>query len=195
MCSGLASMIAARRSLNSSTVSTRRYSFIAQGSSGIYQGNPKMLIRSTPRRSLRGRTFVKVPVKRAGRLRQRHGLIVKGKRISCPPPQNLLIRVALPVQEYDYEHGFPLIRSLRASTQRSTSVLFSFVLSLLIVAASFSRPAIKTILARSCGAGRCDFSRTIRAIGNAVTMKGLNEGKRFASHSGAASTPPVCSAA
>jgi hypothetical protein len=77
-------------------------------------------------------------------LRQRHGLIVKGKRISCSPPQHLLIRIALPVQEYDYEHGFPLIRSLRASTQRSTSVLFSFVLSLLIVAGSFCRPAIKS---------------------------------------------------
>jgi hypothetical protein len=63
-------------------------------------------------------------------LRQRHGLIVKGKRISCPPPQHLLIRIALPVQEYDCEHGFPLIRSLRASTQQSTSVLFSFVLPL-----------------------------------------------------------------
>ena len=82
--------------------------------------------------------FWRGPVKRAGRLRQRHGLIVKGKRISCPPPQHLLVRVALPVQEYDYEHGFPLIRSLRASTQRSTSVLFSFVLSLLIVAGSFA---------------------------------------------------------
>ena len=55
---------------------------------------------------------------------------VKGKRISCPP-------------HHDYEHGFPLIRSLRASTQRSTSVLFSFVLSLLIVAGSFCHPAIK----------------------------------------------------
>jgi hypothetical protein len=86
---------------------------------------------------------------RAGRLRQRYGLIVKGKRISCPPPQHLLIRVALPVQEYDYEHGFPLIRSLRASTQRSTSVLFSFVLSLLIVAGSFAIRQLKTILRRS----------------------------------------------
>jgi hypothetical protein len=86
-------------------------------------------------------------------LRQRHGLIVKGKRISCPPPQSLLIRVAaLPVQEYHYEHGFPLIRSLRASTQRSTSVLFSFVLSLLIVAGSFAVRQSKTILARSCEA-------------------------------------------
>src|SRR6266566_6958799 len=70
------------------------------------------------------------PVKRAGRLRQRHGLIVKGKRISCPP------HYAPPNNDYDpphhdYEHDFPLIRSLRASVQRSTSVLFSFVLSLL----------------------------------------------------------------
>jgi hypothetical protein len=47
-------------------------------------------------------------------LRQRHGLIVKGKRISCPPHP-------------DYEHGFPLIRSLRASAQRSTiSIIFIF---------------------------------------------------------------------
>jgi len=66
-------------------------------------------------------------------LRQRHGLIVKGKRISCPP-------------HHDYEHGFPLIRSLRASTQRSTSVLFSFVLSLLIVAGSFAVRQSKTVL-------------------------------------------------
>jgi len=74
---------------------------------------------------------------RAGRLRQRHGLIVKGKRISCPP------HYAAPNNDYDpphhdYEHGCPLIRSLRASAQRSTSVLFSFVLSLLIVAGSFA---------------------------------------------------------
>src|SRR5205809_3683958 len=79
--------------------------------------------------------------KRAGRLRQRHGLIVKGRRISCRP-------------HYDYEHGFPLIRSLRASTQRSTSVLFSFVLSLLIVAGSFAIRQSKTILARSCDGGQ-----------------------------------------
>src|SRR6266480_2034505 len=77
------------------------------------------------------------PAKRAGRLRQRHGLIVKGKRISCPP------HYAPPNNDYDpphhdYEHGFPLIRSLRASAPRSTSVLFSFVLSLLIVAGQFA---------------------------------------------------------
>ena len=77
---------------------------------------------------------VEDPAKRAGSLRQRHGLIVKGKRISCPP-------------HHDYEHGFPLIRSLRASGQRSTSVLFSFVLSLLIVARSFAVRQSKTLLA------------------------------------------------
>jgi hypothetical protein len=37
-----------------------------------------------------------------------------------------------------------LIRSLPASTQRSTSVLFSFVLSLLIVAGSFAIRQSKT---------------------------------------------------
>src|SRR5437879_804212 len=62
---------------------------------------------------------------------------VKGKRISCPP------HYAPPNNDYDpphhdYEHGFPLIRSLRASIQRSTSALFSFVLSLLIVSGSFA---------------------------------------------------------
>jgi hypothetical protein len=90
-------------------------------------------------------------------LRQRHGLIVKGKRISCPP------HYAPPNNDYDpphhdYEHGFPLIRSLRASIQRSTSVLFSFVFSLLIVVESFAIRQSKTILARSLGAGR---SRTV----------------------------------
>ena len=71
------------------------------------------------------------------------GLIVKGKRISCPP-------------HYDYEHGFPLIRSLQASTQRSTSVLFSFALSLLIVAGSFAIRQSKTRPERSCAAWRSD---------------------------------------
>jgi hypothetical protein len=79
--------------------------------------------------------LINVRVKRAVRSRQRHSVIVKGKRISCPP------HYAPPNNDYDpprsdYEHGFPLIRSLRASTQRSTSALFSFVLSLLIVAGS-----------------------------------------------------------
>jgi hypothetical protein len=44
---------------------------------------------------------------------------------------------------HDFEHGFPLIRSPRASAQRSTSVLFSFVLSL-IVAALFTIRQSKT---------------------------------------------------
>src|SRR6476620_7992292 len=53
-----------------------------------------------------------------------YGLIVKGKRISCPP------HYAPPNNDYDpprhdYEHGFPLIRSLRASAQRSASILVS----------------------------------------------------------------------
>jgi hypothetical protein len=69
-------------------------------------------------------------------LRQRHELMVKGKRISCPP-------------HHDYEHGFPWIRSLRASAQRSTSVLFSFVLPLLIMAGSFAVRQPKTRAARS----------------------------------------------
>jgi hypothetical protein len=50
---------------------------------------------------------------------------------------------------HDYEHGFPLIRSLRASAQRSTSVLFSFVLFLVDMAGSFAIRQSKTILARS----------------------------------------------
>jgi hypothetical protein len=50
---------------------------------------------------------------------------------------------------HGFEHGFPLIRSLRASAQRSTSVLFSFVLSLLIVAGPFAIRQAKTILPRS----------------------------------------------
>jgi len=32
-------------------------------------------------------------------------------------------------ESHGFDHGFPLIRSLRASAQRSASVLFSFVLS------------------------------------------------------------------
>jgi hypothetical protein len=31
------------------------------------------------------------------------------------------------VESHGFDHGFPLIRSLRGSAQRSTSVLFSFV--------------------------------------------------------------------
>jgi hypothetical protein len=56
-------------------------------------------------------------------------------------------------QRHGFEHGFPLIRSLRAPAQRSTSVLFSFVLSLLIVAGSLAIRQSKTIPARDFGAG------------------------------------------
>ena len=68
--------------------------------------------------------------------RQRQGLIIKGKRRSCPPqyghqdphwvPRRLRLRQR---QRRGSEHGFPLIRSLRASVPRSTSVLLSFVRS------------------------------------------------------------------
>ena len=77
-----------------------------------------------------------------------HGLIVKGKRISCPPHSSRQSDRWCRTRD-DYEHGFQLIRSLRASAQRSTSVLFSFVLSLLIVAGSFAIRQSKTILSRS----------------------------------------------
>jgi len=82
-----------------------------------------------------------------------HGLIVKGKRISCPPHSSRQSGRWCRTRD-DYEHGFPLIRSLRASAQRSTSVLFSFVLSLLIVAGSFAIWQSKTILSRSNSAAR-----------------------------------------
>ena len=134
------------------------------------------------RRCLRGRPAIN-SYSRAilrsgrGRLGQRHGLIIKGKRRSCLLQYGHRDRTRGRLrQRHGSEHGFPLIRSLRASAQRSTSVLFSFVLSL-IVAASFTIPAIKNelrlpnnvhpkhvhaasryertaILARSCEAGR-----------------------------------------
>jgi hypothetical protein len=89
-----------------------------------------ILARSCEEKALTGSAFLRMPGvnpqgqahivstaivspgsgKGAGRLRQRHG---------C-------------------EDGFPLIRSLRALAQRSTSVLFSFVLSLSIVAGPFA---------------------------------------------------------
>jgi hypothetical protein len=64
-----------------------------------------------------------------------HGLVVKGKRTSCPPQQCYRDPARRTVgtlrQRHDFaEHRFPLTRSLQASVQRSTSVLFSFVLSL-----------------------------------------------------------------
>jgi hypothetical protein len=46
-------------------------------------------------------------------------------------------------QRHGFEHGFPLIRSLRASARLSTLVLFSFVLSLLIVAGPFATRQLK----------------------------------------------------
>jgi hypothetical protein len=83
---------------------------------------------------------------------ERPELIVRGKRKSCPPqygppdPQGVPRRLG---ESHGFDHGFPLIRSLRASTQRSGSVLFSFVLSLVIVAESFPIRQSKAILPRS----------------------------------------------
>jgi hypothetical protein len=85
---------------------------------------------------------------RSGRckLAQGHGLVIKGRRIWCPPRCGHRIPQAVPrklVESHGFDHGFPLIRSLRGSAQRSTSVLFSFVLSF-IVAASFTVRQSKT---------------------------------------------------
>ena len=86
---------------------------------------------------------------------------VKGKRILCLSrelrrryrPVDIRHQIAAHLH-HDYEHGFPLIRSLRASAQRSRSVLFSFVLSFLIVGGSFVIRQSKTILARFGEAGK-----------------------------------------
>ncbi len=65
-----------------------------------------------------------------GRLGQRHSSIIKGKRRSCLSQYGHRDRTRGRLrQRHCFEHGFPLIRSLRGSAQRSTSVLFSFVLS------------------------------------------------------------------
>ena len=102
----------------------------------------------------KGPKFFKAsPPKRARRWRQRHGLAVKGRRISCPP-QYALLNNDGDSRHHHSGHGFPLIRSPRASTQPSTSVLFSFVLSLLIVAGSFATRQSKMIGARSLSSGR-----------------------------------------
>jgi hypothetical protein len=75
--------------------------------------------------------------------RTQPGLIVKGKRIARPP-HPFRHPFPVPLRRDDCEHAFPLIRSLRASAQRSTSVLFSFVLCLLIMAGSFAIRQLKT---------------------------------------------------
>ena len=68
---------------------------------------------------------------RSGRsLRQRHSAIIKGKHRSCLPQYGHRDLHSVPRRlrrRLGFEHRFPLIRSLRASTQRSTSVLFSFL--------------------------------------------------------------------
>jgi len=61
-----------------------------------------------------------------------HISVVKGKRILCPPQYGHRDLQEVPRrlgERHGFEHGFALIRSLRASIQRSRSVLFSFVRS------------------------------------------------------------------
>jgi hypothetical protein len=65
---------------------------------------------------------------------QRHGSVVKSKRISCPPQYGHRDLQGFPRRlgerhVFRKPSVFPLIRSLRASAQPSTSVSFSFVLS------------------------------------------------------------------
>jgi hypothetical protein len=92
-------------------------------------------------------------------------------------------------QRHGYEHGFPLIRSLRASAQRSTSVLFSFVLSLLIVAGSFAIRQSKTILARSYEAvvGFIDFHEKVFKLKFGFIVSAGELGSCFHADSGVSS--------
>ena len=102
----------------------------------------------------KGPKFFKASPPEAGpRVEATPCLAVKGKRISCPP-QYALLNNDGDSRHHHSGHGFPLIRSPRASTQPSTSVLFSFVLSLLIVAGSFATRQSKMIGARPLSSGR-----------------------------------------
>ncbi len=65
-----------------------------------------------------------------GRVKATPWFIVKGKRISCPPQygyRDHAKRAGRLRQRHGFEHGFPSIRSPRASAQGSTTVLFSFL--------------------------------------------------------------------
>jgi hypothetical protein len=123
----------ARQEIQSQTAMCRKACRIRRTTSWpdhfTIQQSKTILARSCEEKALTGSAFLRMPgVNRQGQahrgLRQRPG----------------------------FEHGFPLIRSLRASAPRSTSVLFSFVLSLLIVAGPFAIRQSKTILARCCEA-------------------------------------------
>src|SRR5436190_21989267 len=104
--------------------------------------------------------FQRDPVKRARQIGATPWLIIKGTRISCPPqyghrgPQGVPRTLG---EKHGFEHGFPLIRSLRASAQRLTSVLFSFVHSS-IVAASFTIRQSKRVTVASMNSDISDES-------------------------------------
>jgi hypothetical protein len=95
--------------------------------------------------------FLRGPPKQARQVGQHHGLVVKGKRISCPPQyryRDPARRSGRLKQRDGFEHCFPLIRSLLTSVQRSTSVLFSFVVSF-DCGCIIHHPAIKNELRRA----------------------------------------------
>lgn len=78
---------------------------------------------------------------------------------------------------HGFEHRFSLIRSLRASAQRSTPVLFSFVLSLWIVAGPLGIRQSKTILVRSSDAKRriCAGKPVVRPVDRTVSLTVLSK--------------------
>jgi hypothetical protein len=108
--------------------------------------------------------FWRDPAKRADRLRQRHGLIVKGKRISCPP------HYALPNNDYDplhhdYEHGFPAgVDSQPASISPTIKISIIFICLFLVNHAwIICQPAIKNdssaILSMAIRSAKRDIQR------------------------------------
>jgi hypothetical protein len=68
---------------------------------------------------------------------------VKGKRIWYRPQSSHRDPARGLRQRLGFEHGFPLMRSLRASAQRSTSALFSFRAFPVDCAQIICLPAIK----------------------------------------------------
>lgn len=81
----------------------------------------------------------------AGRFGGKANSFVKGKRIPCPPLCGHRDLQAVPRKlgaHHSFEHPFPLIRSLRASVQWPTPVLFSLCAPL-IVAESFAIRQLK----------------------------------------------------
>jgi hypothetical protein len=110
-----------------------------------------------------------------GYMGQRHGLIVKGKRISCPPQYGHRDLQGVPRrlrERHGFEHRFPLIRSLRASVQRSTSVLFSFVVSF-DCGRIIRHPPIKSDSDAILSSGPTEWQRIGNQINAARSLRGL----------------------